>query len=278
MKHDFAHFVFLLIFTACATIATGLVLAVCISELFHAGVFRDVQGILLSAVVVITFGSAASMLHLGRAGRAFRSILGLRTSWLSREVILGGGFFACTIAAWWAVNVQAEIIDIMLLVLASLTGVALLLTIGLLYNFETQLAWRGVANIASPLVAAVLLAIFFLVFEAGAFQLNIVFFGFWTVDLLLFIFRCGTYLRLRKKPEAFVFGGLQAFVLSVYTLRFAASVVLMGFIYFAYYAVVPFVISAAIFMDRIIFYAASAGRTPSAEIKILKTGRMESAS
>jgi hypothetical protein len=52
----------------------------------------------------------------------------------------------------------------------------------------------------------------------------------------------------------------------------------MVLIYFTYYAVVPYAIAASLFMDRFILYASSAGRTPGAEIKILKAERMESAS
>lgn len=47
-------------------------------------------------------GLAASVLHLGRPSKAWRSFLGLRTSWLSREIVAFGSFAAtlvCTTAA-----------------------------------------------------------------------------------------------------------------------------------------------------------------------------------
>jgi Fe-S-cluster-containing dehydrogenase component/DMSO reductase anchor subunit len=47
----------------------------------------------IAALLLGLLGMAASVLHLGRPLYAFRAILGLRTSWLSREII-AFGFFA----------------------------------------------------------------------------------------------------------------------------------------------------------------------------------------
>jgi DMSO reductase anchor subunit len=58
----------------------------------------------VAALALGLLGMAASILHLGRPLYAFRAVLGLRTSWLSREIIAFGVFalFALlyTIAAW----------------------------------------------------------------------------------------------------------------------------------------------------------------------------------
>ncbi len=49
--------------------------------------------LLLTTASLLTFaGLAGSVLHLGRPQWGFRAFLGLRTSWLSREIIVLGGF------------------------------------------------------------------------------------------------------------------------------------------------------------------------------------------
>jgi Fe-S-cluster-containing dehydrogenase component/DMSO reductase anchor subunit len=57
-----------------------------------------------AALLLGLLGMAASILHLGRPLYAFRAVLGLRTSWLSREIVAFGAFailaFAYTAAAW----------------------------------------------------------------------------------------------------------------------------------------------------------------------------------
>jgi DMSO reductase anchor subunit len=47
-----------------------------------------------AALLLGLLGMAASILHLGRPRYAFRAVLGLRTSWLSREIIAFGLFAA----------------------------------------------------------------------------------------------------------------------------------------------------------------------------------------
>ncbi len=55
----------------------------------------------VAAVVLGLLALAASLFHLGRPQYAFRAVLGLRHSWLSREIVAFGAFaaLACTYAA-----------------------------------------------------------------------------------------------------------------------------------------------------------------------------------
>src|SRR5690606_1451094 len=59
---------------------------------------------LSTAFAVLQAGLGASILHLGRPLYAFRAVLGWRTSWMSREIIVFGAFAAVScatlIAAW----------------------------------------------------------------------------------------------------------------------------------------------------------------------------------
>lgn len=60
----------------------------------------DARLIALVAAVLLGFaGLGVSMLHLGRPMWAFRAFLGLRTSWMSREIVVFGGFAAALGAA-----------------------------------------------------------------------------------------------------------------------------------------------------------------------------------
>src|SRR5260221_4558294 len=52
----------------------------------------------LAACTLLASGLAASILHLGRPLGAWRAWLGLRTSWMSREIVAFGGFFGLALA------------------------------------------------------------------------------------------------------------------------------------------------------------------------------------
>lgn len=62
----------------------------------------------LAGLTVGLIGITASLFHLGRPLYAFRAILGLRTSWLSREIFVFGLFavlaFANAVVVWWVAN------------------------------------------------------------------------------------------------------------------------------------------------------------------------------
>jgi Fe-S-cluster-containing dehydrogenase component/DMSO reductase anchor subunit len=95
-----------------------------------AGASRFVHAALSLAVGLIAL--AASLLHLGRPLYAFRAVLGLRRSWLSREILAFGLFaqLACMHAAWFwytsaepaAFGAQAAVISRWLGAAVSLTG------------------------------------------------------------------------------------------------------------------------------------------------------------
>ncbi len=53
----------------------------------------------LIALVFATVGLVASVLHLGQPLRAWRVFLGLRKSWLSREIVVFGAWFGALVAA-----------------------------------------------------------------------------------------------------------------------------------------------------------------------------------
>ena len=72
-----------------------------------------------SLALVLGFaGLGASFAHLGRPQWAFRAVLGLRTSWMSREIVALGGFagtlVAIFVAAWvssWNLSVPSPLVS-----------------------------------------------------------------------------------------------------------------------------------------------------------------------
>ena len=65
------------------------------SSLFREEIARSIRPLHLCAALLLgMLGLAASVFHLGRPLYAFRAVLGLRTSWLSREIVAFGIFAA----------------------------------------------------------------------------------------------------------------------------------------------------------------------------------------
>ena len=61
----------------------------------------------IAALLVGLLGSGAAVGHLGRPLYAFRAVIGLRTSWLSREIVAFGLFTACAAAYGAEVGLEA---------------------------------------------------------------------------------------------------------------------------------------------------------------------------
>jgi DMSO reductase anchor subunit len=88
-------------------IAAGLFVCAAVLAFGDAAAFRAAQAPLAAAAfVILNLGLAVSVLHLGRPLGAWRAFLGLRTSWMSREIlafsIFAGAAAAFTGAACWS--------------------------------------------------------------------------------------------------------------------------------------------------------------------------------
>lgn len=90
------------VFTAIAGAAQGLVVALALATLAGIGMARGfVAGALLLAAAMAVVGLLSSFGHLGRKERAWRAVLMWRTSWLSRECLVLPAFIGWTLL-WWA--------------------------------------------------------------------------------------------------------------------------------------------------------------------------------
>ena len=101
------------------------------------------------ALLALTAGLAACMLHLGRPAGAWRFFLGLRTSWMSREILAFGLFAGAAFVATalcWAVPGSSF----------ALTGLAGAAAMGLLAVFTSVMIYADTRRAfwALPLTAA----------------------------------------------------------------------------------------------------------------------------
>lgn len=116
----------------------------------------------------------ASTLHLGRPARAYRAVIGLRHSWLSREILAFGAFSAAAlahaVAAWATLGLSASAHATLRGVLASavaVTGFVAVLCSVMVYHVTRRSLWAAprtafrffgtaaLLGVASVLVAAV---------------------------------------------------------------------------------------------------------------------------
>ncbi len=116
----------------------------------------------IHATIALAFGLtalAASTLHLGRPQYAFRAIIGLRHSWLSREILAFGLFAgaACSYAAaaWWPGMPDGVVRGLGWLVLAA--GLLGVLCSVMIYAFTRREFWSFSRGATKFLLTTVLL-------------------------------------------------------------------------------------------------------------------------
>ncbi|GIU88897.1 MAG: molybdopterin oxidoreductase [Acidimicrobiia bacterium] len=98
----------------------------------------------LTALLVLLVGTialGASVLHLGRPRHAWRAVLGLRTSWLSREILALGAFSVATAAHALALASDLRVADA-LGTAASATGAAAITCSAMIYAVTGRRWWR----------------------------------------------------------------------------------------------------------------------------------------
>ena len=90
----------------------------------------------LTALIITVVGVAAGTLHLGQALKAWRSFLGWRKSWLSRELIVFGGFMA-------ALGAHAILLRPLSALLAAVTGLAAVACSAMVYVDTRRPFWSA---------------------------------------------------------------------------------------------------------------------------------------
>ena len=112
---------------------------------------------LLTAIMLVAL--SASFFHLGSPRKAWRALSGLRTSWLSREVLCAA-LYAVALSGL-TLGVKWSIVDEAGAWLVSAIGLALLICMGQAYRLRTVPLWRSVSTPVSFFVTALLLGSLF---------------------------------------------------------------------------------------------------------------------
>jgi len=129
-----------------------------------------------SKIIYLAFGVFAgvfSMLHLGKKMRAWRSILNIKNSWLSKEIIFFILFFASIICEFYLFNIP----NLLVITL----GILFLFSIDMVYNLAK---WRWPLKIHSAQTMLIGISLFTLFYELYQAFIAIIVFRF-----LLYIYR-----------------------------------------------------------------------------------------
>ncbi|HLX68830.1 MAG TPA: DmsC/YnfH family molybdoenzyme membrane anchor subunit, partial [Verrucomicrobiae bacterium] len=98
-------------------------------------------GLATTALVATLLGLAGSVLHLGQPRKAWRAFLGLRRSWLSREIV-GLGLFAF-LASATTMAVRFASATPALFLTTGLAGIFGVFCSGMTYHVTKRECWRG---------------------------------------------------------------------------------------------------------------------------------------
>jgi anaerobic dimethyl sulfoxide reductase subunit C (anchor subunit) len=144
----------LVAFTVLGQTAVGLFWAQAMAGWAVSGGDAWLRGPLLLAGALMLAAGLAALLHLGTPRNAWRALGNLRTSWLSREVALGGAFIV-----GWAVTVLARGARSPALaagasVLTALAGAGLVYAMARVYRLRTVPAWDTRLTTASFFLTA----------------------------------------------------------------------------------------------------------------------------
>ena len=114
------------------------------------------------AVVALTatlFGLAGAILHLGRPLKAWRAFLGLRRSWLSREIIVFNLFMPLAVAATASCFLPDAFWKPALLWLTALAGIPGVFCSAMIYHATQRVGWRGELSIGRFFATTALLGL-----------------------------------------------------------------------------------------------------------------------
>jgi anaerobic dimethyl sulfoxide reductase subunit B (iron-sulfur subunit) len=146
----------LVVFTLLSQTAAGLVIFTAGLRVWLAGAAdasRHDPILLPLAGCLMLLALLVSSLHLGRPGRAVRALANLRSSWLTREILLALILLATMVLAWWPAWVLAQWLSLPAAVafLTGMAGVYLQRTVPVWSTWRTPLAFCTTAIVLGVL-------------------------------------------------------------------------------------------------------------------------------
>jgi len=109
----------------------------------------------LTALVASLLGLAGSFLHLGRPQKAWRAFLGLRRSWLSREIVVFALFAPLAVAT--TIAVCLAVWNPLLVWTTAFVGILGVFCSGMTYHVTQREVWRGEFSLGRFLLTMVVL-------------------------------------------------------------------------------------------------------------------------
>ena len=157
MDKKFSDLIPLVIFTSFMTVATGLICGLTLMQIIEPDMIFTFNNIHIITGITL-FGFAASFFHLTKKFRAVRALFGMKKSWLSREIFFGSLFMFLLSLIYLNHYFNLGIHLNLLFSVAAITSLITVYCVGMVYNLQTQLSWKGSLNLLSPFISATLIA------------------------------------------------------------------------------------------------------------------------
>lgn len=127
--------------------------------------------VVLLALMLMGVALLISFLHLSRPQASVFAMSNLGSSWLSREIILAGVFFACTAMVYFFPGTAGSKWSSVLVAVSGLLGLVLVFSMARLYMIPTVPAWNNpttpLAFFSSTLVLGAMISLGVMIFLAN---------------------------------------------------------------------------------------------------------------
>lgn len=218
----------------------------------------------VTSAIAIT-GMIISFIHISHKKRSLNAINGITHSWLSREILFAAGYcLLLIILLFQAFDIfyTGSFMNLIFIFSLFLMSFGLLITIGMVYNFEIQLTWNKIQNIAAPLASALVLATGLYAILSGVYN-YLLFAVIIIADFILFYSRFRFFTKTMNNKEIFLFPRLIKTSFIMMILRLLFSVVVFYLLYINKIESIVFLAVGIIIIDRLVFYTATMQLLPS---------------
>lgn len=272
MDKKFSDLIPLVIFTSFMTVATGLICGVTIMEIIQPEMIFNFHNIHIISGISL-FGFMASFLHLASKTKAVNAMFGIKTSWLSREILFGSLFMLVLCLIYlkglnildWNLN--------FLFPLASIFALLTIFSIGMVYNLTAQLSWSGNLNLYSPFISAVLLGTTYYQSQMDSSYIPII-----VLLALDFYYFTKRYKLLLTKKHLRIFHFQHLVIPSIVYLQVRGIITILLLPLLFILEFIPFyIVGVLVIIDRITFYSSAIQINPNCGIAQVRNRILEEA-
>lgn len=257
MDKKFSDLIPLVIFTSFMTVAAGLMCGITFIELFEPEmVFRFSNLHIITGISVAGF--SASFLHLAKKVRAVKAVTGVKTSWLSREIIFGSAFMISLFFIYFNQYSELGLSNHLLFPIVTLFALLTVFSVGMVYNLPAQIAWKGSLNLYSPFLSALLLAVTYYQSQIASSYLPVIIllcadFYFFTKRYKLLLSKKN--MRIFHFPHLIIPSVVYLQIRGIITILLLPLLLILGFVPF-------YLVGVLVVIDRITFYSSAIQISP----------------